>query len=106
MSATVPMGMLAEIQGWAPGGGFVRSQWRTGIAIARGDLMRRNGAWAVVTACGEAVSTDSAGEVVDKSPAIAWRAADGTSGTEVLWGTDGAEVRTDTRIDLATIPAS
>jgi hypothetical protein len=105
MAATVPFDMLAEIQGWAPAGGFVRSEWRNGVALEPGDLMRLNGAWAVITARGEAVTKDGRGEVVDRSPAIAWR-SEGDDGTRILWSSEGAEVRTDTRIDPGTIPAS
>ena len=106
MTATVPMGMLAEIQGWAPAGGFVRSEWRNGAALVPGDLFRHRGGWAVITGTGTAVTTNAAGEVLDKSPAIAWRDIDGATSSQVLWGSDGAEVRTDTRIDPATIPAA
>ena len=105
MTATVPMGMLEEIQGWAPAGGFVRSEWRSGAALEAGHLFRHRGAWAVITAAGQAVTRNGRGEVIDQSPAIAWRDMDGNSGTEVLWAGGGAEVRTDTRIDPATIPA-
>ena len=105
MTATVPMDMLAEIQGWAPAGGFVRSERRSGIALQPGDLFRYNGAWAVIAARGEAVTSNGRGEVIDKSPAVAWRDMDGNRGTRVLWSSEGAEVRTDTRIDPGTIPA-
>ena len=105
MTATVPFDMLAEIQGWAPAGGFVRSEWRQRDALEPGDLMRERGAWAVIVARGEAVTTNAAGEILDKSPAIAWRDLCGDTGTRILWGSQGAEVRTDTRIDPATIPA-
>ena len=102
MTATVPMGMLGEIQGWAPAGGFVRSQWRNGAALAAGDLFRHAGRWAVITGAGWAITTNGAGEETDRSPVIAWRDMDGARGTRVLWGHDGAEVRTDTRIDPAS----
>ncbi len=105
MTATVPMGMLAEIQGWAPAGGFVRSDWRTGDKLEPGDLIRHNG-WSVVTAFDWATAFNGAGEVIDRSPAIAWCDLDGNRGARVLYATAGAEVRTDTRIDPATIPAA
>ena len=105
MTATVPMGMLGEIQGWAPAGGFVRSEWRGGGRLKSGDLFRHDGGWAVITAWEVATSRNWAGEIVDQSPAIAWRDLNGNSGARILWDSDGAEVRTDTRIDPGTIPA-
>ena len=104
MTATVPMDMLAEIQGWAPAGGFVRSEWRHGARIEPGDLIRHHG-WSVVVACDDAVIMSAAGDVLDKSPAFAWRDWDGNRGTRDLYAGAGAEVRTDTRIDPGTIPA-
>ena len=102
------MDMLAEIQGWAPAGGFVRSEWRQGAKLEPGDLFRHDGAWAVITARGQAVTRDGRGEVIDKSPAYTWRDMHDESGTHVLWHAvaDGVEVRTDTRIDPGTIPAA
>ena len=49
MTAMVPMDMLEEIQGWAPAGGFVRSEWRKGAALEVGHLFRHAG-WSVITA--------------------------------------------------------
>ncbi len=105
MTATVPFDMLAEIQGWAPAGGFVRSDWRTGAQLEPGDLFRHSSGWAVISACDTAVARNAAGKVVDVSPAIAWRDMDGNHGARILYATAGAEVRTDTRIDPETIPA-
>ena len=105
MAATVPFDMLAEIQGWAPGGGFVRSERRKGYQIEPGDLMRAAGEWVTVTAHGEAVSLNKRGEVLDVSPVISWRDVAGDGGHRVLYAGADAEVRTDTRIDPATIPA-
>ena len=86
----------------------MRSEHRSGDKLEPGDLFRHDGAWAVITARGQATTTDRRGEVVDKSPAIAWRDMDGAGGTRVLWAAEcsGVEVRTDTRIDPGTIPAA
>src|SRR5690348_9443268 len=105
MTATVPMSMLEEIQGWAPAGGFVRSEWRNGMALKPGDLIRHDGAWVVVAAWEVATTRNGYREIVDQSPAIAWLDMDGNSGARILWSSEGAEVRTDTRIDPASIPA-
>jgi hypothetical protein len=108
MAATVPFDMLAEIQGWAPAGGFVRSEWRNGMRLEPGDLMRHDGAWAVITEWEIVSRIDVATrEVVASAPAIAWRDMNGNIGARILWAaeSDGAEVRTDTRIDSGTIPA-
>ena len=102
----VPWGMLAEVQGWAPGGGFVRSEHRKSAEVTRGDLMRHNGGWVVVIAVGTATTRDAAGKVLDVSPVVQWQDTDGTVGSEVLWSGSysGMGARTDTRILPDSIP--
>lgn len=101
--AAVPAGMLDDIQHWAPAGGFVSSEWRTGDRLAVGDLIRHAGAWAVITRRSVAVSYNAAGAELDRSPVIGWQAADGSTGRAILWASGGREVRTDTRVDPATL---
>jgi len=106
MTTTVPADMLAEIQGWAPGGGFVRSEYRAGDKLHLGDLAWTSGGWSVIVGLATAVSKNAAGEILDKSPAVVWRDLDGNQKSQVLWACSGLEVRTDTRIDPATLKQS
>ena len=95
----VPFGMLSDVQGWNPGGMFVRSESRLSVEVQVGDLVRSYGWWAVVTSTGRSPSGLVSVEV---------RAYGETyPGTAILL-TDGqsVEVRADTRIDPATIPVA
>jgi len=94
MTTTVPADMLAEIQGWAPGGGFVQSEHRAGDRVNIGDLIRHQSGWAVITS------------ISHESPVVVWRDVNGNHGSRVLWACSGVEVRTDTRIDPATLEQS
>jgi hypothetical protein len=101
----VSAALLADIQGWAPGGGTVRSEWRAGPDLKVGDLIRRHGAWAVIVLTGASTMYGATGRILSKSPAITWQDCEGAiRHVEVLHADMGAEVRTDTAIDPDTIP--
>ena len=94
-SALVPLTQLREIQGCAGSGGMVRSEWRNQSRLRAGQLVRRDGWWQVITG----MSLDKLGG----GHRVQLLSADGERTSVRLLRCDGLEVRTDTRIDRATL---
>lgn len=96
--------ILPDLEGASPTGGFVHSEWRGRDRLRPGDLIRTSAGWAVIT-------------LIERNDMDAWQTwpplhsavlttADrfGETARRFMWVTsDGAEVRTDTRVDPDTL---
>jgi hypothetical protein len=87
--------VLPDLEGTSPTGGLVTTQWRGQYALAVGDLVRAPGGWGVIADIRHngILGCTTAGVILP----------DGTAEIRSLWGSGGAVVRTDARIDPDTL---
>ena len=95
--------ILPELQDASPTGGYVQSEYRDGSRLEPGDVVRHDGAWAVVMRAGTATVYGAGRTVLDISPMAEILTADGTLQRQTFYLASGTEVRTDTRIDPGTL---